>query len=121
VIVDVRPRRSQAGRLCLRLPQLPAASPNAGYASSRRCTRAGDQHRNLNSQLKIQPLMTSTRRQRRSSRTWKQRGLLEDTLVIWGGRVWSHALPAGQDRRRETVGPQTIAPMRSRSGWLAAA
>ena len=28
-------------------------------------------------------------------RDLKSRGLLEDTLVLWGGRIWAHAYGAG--------------------------
>jgi hypothetical protein len=43
-----------------------------------------DQHRNLNTQLKIQCLDTDAP-SAALVRDLKQRGLLEDTLVIWGG------------------------------------
>jgi len=78
-----------------------------------------DQHRNLNTQLKIQcddvdaPSAALIR-------DLKQRGLLDDTLVVWGGDSAARRFFRARSRTPKR-GAATTTPMRSASSWPAAA
>jgi len=50
----------------------------------------------------------------------KQRGMLDETLVVWGGRIWPHAVERGA-QRQQVPGSATITRTASPSGWLVAA
>ncbi len=65
-----------------------------------------DQHKNLNTQLKIQCQDTDGP-SAALVKDLKQRGLLEDTLVIWGRRIRPYAVPAGRYQGHEAVGPRS--------------
>jgi uncharacterized protein (DUF1501 family) len=63
-----------------------------------------DQHRNLNTQLKIQATDTDAP-SAALVKDLKQRGLLEDTLVIWGGEFGRTPFLQGKIEH-EAVGPR---------------
>ncbi len=77
-----------------------------------------DQHRNLNSQLKIQCQDTDAP-SAALVKDLKQRGLLDDTLVIWGGEFGRTPFLQGKIADTKQWAGTTI-PTRSPSGWQAA-
>ena len=82
--------------------------------------RGWDQHGNLPPDIKI---MTKCGRDQASAalvNDLKQRGLLDDTLVIWGGEFGRTIYSQGKLTKRRTTAATTIRAA-SRSGWPAAA
>ena len=73
-----------------------------------------DQHRNLNSQLKIQCEDTDAP-SAALIKDLKQRGLLEDTLVIWGGEFGRTPFLQGKIEDVEAAGAAIIIRMPLRS------
>ena len=73
------------------------------FDSSSLCIAGWDQHRNLNTQLKIQCKDTDAP-SAALVKDLKQRGMLDDTLVIWGGEFRAHTLLARQHRRSIQLG-----------------
>lgn len=68
------------------------------------CFHAGwDHHRNLSTQFEIQCKDTD-QPSAALVKDLKQRGLLDDTLVIWGGRVRADAVLPGEHQRQENAG-----------------
>ena len=65
-----------------------------------------DQHRNLNTQLEIQCRDTDAP-SAALVKDLQQRGLLDDTLVIWGGEFGRTPFLQGKDRRHQAVGPRS--------------
>ncbi len=82
--------------------------------------RGWDQHGDLPSGI-TQPVLRHRPAHRRAGRTTsKQRGLLDDTLVIWGGEFGRTVYSPGRAHRRRTTAA-TITRAASASGWPAAA
>jgi hypothetical protein len=117
----LRARRARTGHLRRQLPPRAAARSSAACGSCSSIHRGWDQHGNLTERAPARQCTRPTSRRPRWSQDLKQRGLLDDTLVVWGGEFGRTPLSPGRAQPRATTAATTTAALLLRSGWPAAA
>ena len=109
-----------AGLVRLQLPDGPPAGRSAACGSCSSCTPAGTSTA-ISTRSSRSSAATPTRPSAALVKDLKQRGLLDDTLVIWGGEFGRTPFLQGKIEETEAVGPRPSSLRLHRSGWPAAA